>query len=95
MVSSTNFPKPEHSSDWREWAQAMTSVLQKNFGNASQAPSIGQLILYKGAPPQGVLPATGISFDQKLYPILAQQLGSNVTPNVPAPAGYTVGVVAG
>lgn len=91
-----HFPKLGSFKSTEEWADATTQVLQKNFGTPSNQPNIGQLVLYAGnRPPQGVLPATGVPFDTTVYRVLAQQLKSGVTPNVPAPEGLTYGIVAG
>ena len=93
MASQVKFPVHNTAREWREWADQLTTVLQKFFGFQDSPDQVGSLVLYTGNPPEGVI-ASGSTFSGKAYPILAKQLGGTAVPPIAAPAGFKYGVLA-
>jgi len=95
MTNAVRFPVPTASSDLKEWALQITQVLQRFLGQIPSEDQVGSIVIWaEGAkPPESVIPCGG-SFSAKSYPVLARQLGTTTVPTIPAPAGFTLGVIA-
>lgn len=90
---ATSVKLPRHEGDTGMWAQRIVQILEK-YLNPFPEDQVGSVVIFIGSPPEGVLPADGTTvIDQKKYPVLFKQIGSTM-PSIPAPGGFTFGLVA-
>lgn len=89
-----NWPDPTFHTDWRDWASATISELDRALG-AYDSADVGAVKEFTtGLPEFGYLQANGSTFPAASYPILAQKLGSTTLPNLAPQYGGTVGIRA-
>lgn len=93
MALSINLPQPDDKESWQDYAKVLNQALAVVLSQIPD-PSVGVVVIYKGALPTGVLPCDGSGFTQSNYPALYQRLQGGTLPNIPSSGGFNYGIIA-